>query len=179
MAGEERPERPGGLVAEAEGEAREPVEIAHGAGVGSPIGYARESVIELGGTLALTHRSETTDFRLSPSIGYFIVDNLELTLFPELQLTDVSGETDVRIAGTLEPSYHVPLTEETLFAFVGIGVGVSYAEDPGVDVFFRPKVGMDVLIGRSGILKPAIFLDIGANDGLTAGGLEAGFTVMW
>ena len=62
--------------------------------------------------------------------------------------------------------------------FAGIGLGLRYAEDPGVDFALRPKIGMDMLIGRSGILKPAVFIDVGANDGLTQGGFEAGFTVM-
>jgi hypothetical protein len=77
----------------------------------------------------------------------------------------------------LEPSYHLALSDRT-FAFGGLGLGVRYADDPGVDVFLRPRLGMDFMVGRSGIFKPAVFLDIGANDGLTSGGFEAGFTVM-
>jgi hypothetical protein len=155
------------------------VEVSRGAGVGSPLGYARRTVVELGGLLALTHQSQTTEFRIAPSIGYFFIDGLELTLFPELQIVDVDGETDVTVAGTLEPSYHIALQDSSLFGFAGIGIGLSYADDPGLDLFFRPRLGLDIMIGRSGILKPAAFLDVGANDGLTSGGIEAGFTVMW
>jgi len=147
--------------------------------VGSPLGYALRTVVELGGVLALTHQSQTTDFRIAPSVGYFFIDGLELTLFPELQIIDVDGETDATVAGTLEPSYHIALQDSSLFGFAGIGVGMSYADDPGVDLFFRPRLGFDIMVGRSGILKPAAFLDVGANDGLTSGGIEAGFTVMW
>lgn len=159
--------------------AQDELQVSRGAGVGSPLSYARRTVVELGGTLALTHESETTDFRIAPSIGYFFIDGLELTLFPELHVIDVDGNSDFRIAGTLEPSYHIALSGSELFGFAGIGIGLSYADDPGVDLFFRPRLGLDVMVGRSGILKPAVFLDVGANDGLTAGGLEAGFTVMW
>jgi hypothetical protein len=155
------------------------LELTRGAGVGSPLGYARATVVELGGVMALTHRSQTTEFRIAPSIGYFFIDSLELTIFPELQISDVDGNSDFRIAGLLEPSYHIALSESEVFGFAGIGVGLSYSDDPGVDLFFRPRLGLDIMIGRSGILKPAAFLDVGANDGLTSGGLEAGFTVMW
>jgi len=151
--------------------------VALDAGVGSPIAYASASVVELGGTLALTHQSETTLFRIAPSVGYFIVDNIELTLFPELIIANIDGETDVTVGGMLEPSYHVPFSD-MFYGFLGVGFGLRYSEDPGVDFALRPKLGMDIMVGRSGILKPAVFLDIGANDGLNAGGFEAGFTVM-
>ena len=152
-------------------------EISTGVGVGSDIAYATSGVVELGGVLALTHQSETTTFRIAPSLGYFVADNLELTLFPELSILSVDGETDFRIGLMLEPSYHVPFSDR-FFGFAGIGIGFGYAEDPGFDFVLRPKIGVDIMIGRSGILKPAAFLDIGTNDGLTAGGVEAGFTVM-
>jgi hypothetical protein len=155
----------------------ERADVAIDAGVGSRIAYARATVVELGGVLALTHASETTTFRIAPSVGYFIVDNIELTLFPELGILKVEDETDVTFGAMLEPSYHLPVSD-SLYGFLGVGFGLRYAEDPGVDFALRPKLGMDFMIGRSGILKPAVFLDIGANDGLTQGGFEAGFTVM-
>lgn len=153
------------------------LEVAMDTGVGSPIAYASESVVELGGMFALTHASETTVFRIAPLVGYFVADNLELTLFPELYVINVEDETDVSVGLMLEPSYHVPFSDR-FFAFAGIGIGFRWAEDPGFDFALRPKIGVDIMIGRSGILKPAAFLDIGTNDGLTQGGVEASFTVM-
>ncbi len=163
------------------------VEVAKNTGVGSDLAYASRSVVEVGGVLAFRHQSKTTNFRLSPSVGYFFIDNLELTLFPELVITriaadgDEAGEgaqTDWSVGVVLEPSYHMPFNDR-LFAFAALGVGLNFAEDPGVDLLFRPRLGLDVLVGRSGILKPAAFMDVGVNDGLSAGGFEAGFTVMW
>jgi hypothetical protein len=155
----------------------EPVEVAQFAGVGSPLAYARSSVVELGGVLALVHDSDTTLFRIAPSVGYFPVDNLEFTLFPELRITHVA-ETDTSFGLFLEPSYHVPFSD-VIFGFAGLGIGFVWADDPGFDFAFRPKLGLDIMIGRSGILKPATFLEVGLGDGAIAGGLEAGFTVMW
>jgi hypothetical protein len=151
--------------------------VGLGAGVGGPLAYASETVVELGGTMAITHASDTTTVRFSPLIGYFFVDNFELTLLVDLIVTDVGDESDASIGAVLEPSYHTPL-DDMLLLFGGLGLGLKYAEDPGADFFLRPRIGFDVLVGRSGILKPALFLDIGVNDGLTAGGLEAAFTVM-
>jgi len=175
MTPDERPQPPG-TVSEEDVEGAQ-ARVVTGAGVGSDVAYASQGVTELGGSLAITHASETTTVRITPSVGYFIVDNLELTLFPELNIIHVEDETDVTIGGAIEPSYHLPLSDR-IFGFAGIALGVRYAEDPGVDLFLRPRLGMDFMIGRSGILKPAVFLDIGANDGLEAGGFEAGFTVM-
>jgi hypothetical protein len=67
---------------------------------------------------------------------------------------------------------------DRLLGFAGIGVGLKYANEPGLDLFLRPRAGLDVLVGRSGVSKPALFLDIGVNDGLSAGGIEAGVTVV-
>jgi hypothetical protein len=157
--------------------APEQVEVAQFAGVGSPLAYARKTVVELGGTLALTHDSDTTTFRIAPSIGYFPIDNLEFTLFPQLRITHID-ETDTSIGLFLEPSYHLPVSD-VLFGFAGLGIGFLWADDPGFEFAFVPKLGLDIMIGRSGILKPAAFLEVGLGDGAVAGGLEAGFTVMW
>jgi hypothetical protein len=155
----------------------EGAEVGTGAGMGGDLAYAERSVVELGGSLAFTHASQTTVVRIAPVLGYFLFDSLELTLFPELNVIDVSGTTDVTIGVMVEPSYHIALSD-TFYAFGGFGIGIRYADDPGVDFALRPRAGVDILVGRSGILKPAVFLDIGANDGLTQGGFEASFTVM-
>ena len=85
--------------------------------VGGPLAYARATVVELGGTLALVHDSDTTTFRIAPSIGYFPVDNLQFTLFPEFRITHVA-ETDTSFGLFLEPSYHLPASD-VIFGFAG------------------------------------------------------------
>lgn len=176
MQADERPEPPGSEQVDALRD-RENTPVVTGAGVGSDVAYASRGVVELGGALAITSQSDTFTMRLTPLLGYFFIDNLELTLFPELTVVNVDDETDVTVGGALEPSYHLPFNDR-LFGFVGLGLGVRYAKDPGVDLFLRPRLGMDFMVGRSGILKPALFLDVGTHDGLTAGGGEVGFTVM-
>jgi hypothetical protein len=174
------PEAPGSIKQVQSGQ---PMEVAVKAGEGSPIAYGRASVVELGGSLAFTHQSETTIFTFTPTFGYFVADGFELSVLPELRITDVEGEdggenaADVSIGGAVEPSFHLAFNP-SVYGFLALGLGVRYAEDPGFDLFFRPSIGMDILIGRSGILKPALFMDVGVNEGTTAGGFQAGFTVM-
>jgi len=174
------PQAPGGIQQLEDGK---PVDVAIKAGEGSKIAYARRSVVELGGSLAFTHQSETTTFMFTPTVGYFVADGFELSLLPELRITDVEADdggdnaADVSIGGAVEPSFHLAFNP-SVYGFLALGVGVRYAEDPGFDLFFRPSLGMDIMIGRSGILKPALFMDVGVNEGSTAGGFQAGFTVM-
>lgn len=152
------------------------------AGVGSDVAYARQGVVEIGGGLAFWHQSETTMFRISPMLGVFVIDGLELSAFVDFIVNhvsdDIDSQTDVVFSGLVDISYHIALMRE-LYVFLGIGTGVSFAVDPGADLIFRPRVGVDLMIGRSGILRPQLFLDVGINDGLTAGGVEAAFTVMF
>lgn len=87
---DETPTPPGGPPPDVR--APDEVDVSKNAGVGSDLAYASKSVVELGGVLALRHQSETTVFRLSPSIGYFFVDNVELTLFPEIIITRIGAD---------------------------------------------------------------------------------------
>jgi hypothetical protein len=188
---DERPEPPAGPEFGEAPDFDEGVEVARDAGVGSPLAYGRQSVLEFGGMLSLSHRSETTELGASPSLGYFLFDGFQLTLFTLFRVIHVSGDdqapegspeadgqTDWVIQPLVEPSYHLALND-MLYVFAGAGLGLSFAEDPTVDFVVRPRIGLDVLIGRSAIFKPAFFMDLGVADGLGAIGVEGGFTAMW
>jgi len=152
--------------------------------LGSEVAYGDRGVVELGGMVGLDVRDELFDFSIAPTVGYFIVDRLELTLIPILRIRSVTddatgaSETNVRFAGILEPSYHLPFTDY-LYGFAGLGIGFTYESGPGVEALLRPVVGLDVMVGRSGILKPAGFIDVGLGAGAMGGGFQAGYTVMF
>lgn len=170
---EERPDPPRGALTR-----RDPdVNVVRSAGMGSDIAYAEEGVVELGGNLTLEIREEIVDMSFGPSIGYFFFDNIELTFLPFLNIVHADGSTAWRIGGILEPSYHAPITN-WLYGFAGLGLGATYEEGPGFDALLRPVAGADILVGRSGILKPTIFMDVGLEDGAIGGGFMAQFTVM-
>lgn len=166
-------------------------EVARDAGVGSPLAYGRRTVLELGGTFTFSHRSDTTEFGAAPSLGYFLLDGFEITLFALFRVVHIGaddqavpgspesdGETDFAIQPLIEPSYHLALND-AVFVFAGAGLGLTIAEDPAVDFVVRPRIGLDVLIGRSAVFKPAFFLDLGVTEGLGAIGVDAGFSAMW
>lgn len=177
---EARSEPPGG-TAEFDDMSNPTVETS--AGMGSGVTYADQGVVELGGTFGLDIRDEAFILRIAPSVGYFVVDRFELTLVPIINVVNVSdntggSETTVGVSVVLEPSYHLPFSD-WFYAFAGLGLGVTFEEGPGVDFLLRPVLGVDILIGRSGILKPYGFMDVGVGNGAIGGGFMAGYTVMF
>jgi hypothetical protein len=163
-------------------------DVARQAGVGSERGYAREGVVELGGSIGLTWTERMFSFNVSPQIGYFIVDTFQLSAIIDIRYVNTGdGDTDVRTDSTVftllaEPSYHHPLSD-TVFLFAGLGIGAAYN---GVTAGFalQPRLGANFLIGRSGILTPAIYLQyvqagFAQADASAALGLGVAYTVMW
>jgi hypothetical protein len=65
----------------------------------------------------------------------------------------------------------------TVETSAGMGSGVTYA-DQGV-VELGGTLGLDILIGRSGILKPYGFLDVGLRNGAIGGRFMAGCTILF
>jgi hypothetical protein len=182
---EQRPTPPGGTALDRDGETRDmsAPPIVAGAGMGSRVAYAERGVVELGGTLGLDVRDEIVDFSVAPTLGYFIIDRLELTLIPLVSVRSISDdrtgrrETNTRWALIAEPTYHLPLMDY-LYGFVGGGIGFTYESGPGVEALLRPVLGLDIMLGRSGVLKPGAFLDIGLGDGAIGGGFQMSYTVM-
>jgi hypothetical protein len=177
---EQRSEPPGG-TAEFD-DMRDPT-VETSAGMGSDVTYADRGVVELGGTFGLDVRDEVLTLRIAPSVGYFLVDRFELTLVPIINVVNVSdndgpSETTVGVSVVLEPSYHLPFSD-SFYGFAGLGMGLTFEEGPGFDFLLRPVLGLDILIGRSGILKPYGFLDVGLGNGAVGGGFMAGYTVMF
>ena len=88
-----------------------------------------------------------------------------------------------------EPSYHVPFNRTT-FAFLGMGMGASYVQGPGLGFAIAPRVGGNFLVGRSGVLTPSLSWQYTTHDTMETGqgqllvvtsALRAnvGYTVMW
>lgn len=169
------------------------------AGVGGTQAYGRVGVLELGGSGGLTIANKFNRFELSPFIGLFIADNLQLSIITAFSRISV----DVPAAGgipaktatatefklLLEPSYHLPFSE-TLFGFFGLGAGVSYLSGQDTGFALQPRIGLNVLIGRSGVLTPSLNVAYSTVDAIntpsgtvvgvqTSYGMNVGYTVMW
>lgn len=162
------------------------------AGIGGSTAYGRPGVVELGGSIGLTLAGDLTQFNISPSVGWFFTDNLQLSGivgFNYSSTTTAGVSTSASSLNVLvEPSYHLPLTQ-SLFAFLGVGVGLGYADGPGAGFALAPRLGMNIMVGRSGILTPALQFVYSTSQvintpqgtligGSTSFGLNVGYTVM-
>ena len=164
------------------------------AGVGGTQAYGRAGVLELGGNAGFNLSSKTSRVEVAPFIGLFIADNLEISAiaaFTRLSVEDATGKsnsnTEFRLL--LEPSYHLPFSE-TLFGFFGLGAGVAYNGDD-FGFALAPRLGLNILIGRSGILTPSLGVQYSSVDAVTlpgggavigvqtSYGMNIGYTVMW
>jgi hypothetical protein len=163
--------------------------IVRQAGVGGPVAYARRGVLELGGAAGLTAASDFTQVFFRPSIGWFVFDNVELSALVGLHHSEAGDESSTLFTALVEPSFHLPFNS-TMFGFVGMGMGLGYVEGPGAGLALAPRLGANFLVGRSGLLTPAIGLQYTTHEATqtpqgtllavsTSFGFEIGYTVMW
>lgn len=166
---------PGGLVKQA--------------GVGGLVGYGRAGVLELGGSAGLTAASDLTQVNVAPSIGWFAADNLELTGILDFAYAKAGDSTGTIVTGLIEPSYHLPFNRST-FGFLGVGLGASYVDGPGAGFAVAPRLGANVMVGRSGVLTPSLSWQYTTHDTMDTGQgallvvssavrANVGYTVMW
>lgn len=165
------------------------------AGVGGTQAYGRAGVLELGGSAGVGAASNYTRIEFSPSVGLFVVDNLELSLitgFSYFRLDEAEGRPSTsatEIKALIEPSFHLPLSE-VAFGFLGLGVGVNYLSESDAGFAVQPRLGANFLIGRSGILTPAAYFSYSTVEAIQTGagavlavrssyGMNIGYTVMW
>jgi len=168
--------------------------VVRQAGVGGQVGYGRAGVLELGGSAGLTATSEFTSINITPSLGWFVADNLQLSGrlgFTYVSADDAMGNTDSATMTTLllEPSYHLPFTR-TVFGFLGLGLGGAHVSGPGLGFAVAPRIGANFMVGRSGVLTPALSWQYTTHDTMdtpygtvlvVSSALMAniGYTVMW
>jgi hypothetical protein len=169
--------------------------ITSQAGIGGTQAYGRVGVLELGGSAGMTIANTFNRVELAPSVGLFIADNLELSVIGVYSRFHVDGKNGVGgVSATefkllLEPSYHLPLSQ-TLFAFAGVGAGVAYLSQQETGFALQPRLGLNLLVGRSGILTPSFNAAYSTVDAIstpngtvlgvqTSYGINIGYTVMY
>jgi hypothetical protein len=169
--------------------------IVSQAGIGGVVGYGRAGVLELGGSAGLSVASDFRTVNVSPSIGWFLFDNFELTGILSVSNIKTDDSSATLWSALVEPSYHFPFNR-SMFAFGGIGVGASYVSELGSGLAIAPRVGMNFMVGRSGVLTPSVSyqytthdIDSVSNDGdmqntslvqvSSALRVNVGYTAMW
>lgn len=163
------------------------------AGVGGETAYARAGVLELGGSASFGVAGELLSLRIAPSIGWFFMNNVQISGIISLNVAQATtngvSNTSTSLNMLVEPSVHLPLSR-VVFLFGGLGLGLAYADGPGAGFALAPRLGADILIGRSGIFKPAITFVYSTSGAVetsqgtvltasTSFGLNVGYTVMW
>lgn len=140
-------------------------EVIEQAGIGGSVGYARAGVLELGGAAGLTLAQDIRAVNFSPSIGWFLVDNFELSAILDVTNLKAGGESATLWSALAEPSFHMPFNR-SLFGFIGMGVGAAYVSELGSGLAVAPRIGLDVMVGRSGILRPSLSYEYTTHDAM-------------
>ena len=141
--------------------------VVEQAGIGGTVGYGRAGVLELGGSAGLTLAQDIRAVNISPSIGWFLVDNFELSAILDVTNLKAGGESATLWSALAEPSFHLPFNR-SLFGFIGMGVGAAYVSQLGTGLAVAPRIGMDVMVGRSGVLRPSLSYEYTTHDAMGA-----------
>ncbi|MFO0604410.1 MAG: hypothetical protein U0324_14600 [Polyangiales bacterium] len=163
--------------------------VVQQAGVGGTTAYARGGVLELGGNIGFNVASGQSSLTIAPTIGWFFANNLQISGILSYRYANVQGVDAHSLQILAEPSVHIPFSR-TLFGFVGVGLGLSYVDGPGAGFALAPRLGLNIAVGRSGILTPAVNFSYATNDVIqtsagsllavsTSFGANIGYTVMW
>lgn len=169
--------------------------VTRQAGTGGTQAYGRAGVLELGGSAGFSAASNFQRYELSPSIGLFLVDNLELSLLGVFSHFNVDaigenpGGSATELKALIEPSFHIPFSQ-VAFGFAGLGAGVNYISGNTAGFALQPRIGANFLIGRSGVLTPSLNMTWSTVEAIrtpngallavqTSYGFNMGYTVMW
>jgi len=125
--------------------------------------FARAGTWEAGASLGFTSAEEAAGGNLTPSIGWFLANNIELSGLFGLHYVRANGQDATMVSALVEPSYHLPFGRTT-YGLLGLGVGGAYVEEAGLGFALAPRVGANILLGRSGILTPSLAYQYTTND---------------
>lgn len=126
--------------------------------------YTDRNTVEVGGSLALSYINNDFLVSFAPQVGWFFADRWELSAFIRVNHSNIKladGTRDRTTSGgfELEPSYHHPIREELLYVFGGVGLGMVHdGEHPAFEAV--PRAGLNIAVGRSGFLNPAVRMPI-------------------
>ncbi|HEY5937878.1 MAG TPA: hypothetical protein VIU61_24685 [Kofleriaceae bacterium] len=161
------------------------------AGVGGVVGYGRAGVLELGGSAGFAFASDYRAMNFSPTLGWFLADNLELSAILSISNIKTGDQSSTLWSALIEPSYHLPFNR-TVFGFLGLGAGAAYVRGLGTGLAIAPRIGANFMVGRSGVLTPSlsyeyttINTDMPSTEDVTVVALTSavrfniGYTAMW
>ena len=131
--------------------------------------YTDEGNFEIGGSIGFDWTSDLFRLSVGPSLGYFVADRFELSLIARIEyqnaeLADGSREDAKSGSIVFEPSYHLPIASESVLGLFGLGIGAGYdGENPDFELI--PRLGLNIEVGRAGVLTPALRVPILFGEG--------------
>jgi hypothetical protein len=154
--------------------------------------YGKQGTLEVGGDVSANWTEDVFVLDLGPSVGYFFLDRLELTLNLDFIYTRVDDDdTDTTVTTkafelVIEPSYHHPISKK-LQVLGGLGVGTGWNGDDW-DFELIPRLGVNIITARSNVITPSLEFpiligeahgedgDVGTSFGIL---FEIGITGTW
>jgi hypothetical protein len=147
--------------------------------IGNAGDFATKGVIELGGTASFSSVTGLTSFSISPYLGFFIIDQVELGFIPSLTVVSPSGGNSLTSYGIVAaPAYHFKLSSPSVTPFIEGQVGfsgVSAGGSSSTNFNGGARGGVKVLMGSNGLL--GIGLGYNSIGGTGVFGIQGGFTI--
>lgn len=135
------------------------LDVIEQAGVGGPTSFASAGVLEVGGSGALLASSDYFMAKFAPFVGWFVYDGVQLSYTHEIYGgTTPSSGAYFATMGVVEASLHVPFGDRVL-GFFSAGPGIVY-NTQRFGAGGKTRLGLDVLVGRSALLRPAGFFTL-------------------
>ena len=94
-----------------------------------------------------------------------MVDNFEISAILDVTNLKAGGDSATLFSALIEPSFHLPFNR-SMFGFIGMGVGAAYASELGGGLAVAPRIGLEFLVGRSGILRPSLQYEYTTHDAM-------------
>lgn len=146
----------------------QPISIYTQENKGAAPTYAQQGVMEFGVSAGLSLAQDIRALNIAPSLGWFMSDSFEMSAIADLTNIKAGSESATLYSGLVEPSFHVAMSGNNVFGFVGMGVGGAYVRELGGALAVAPRLGMDVRLGHAGILRPSLAYEYTTHDAMGA-----------
>lgn len=134
------------------------IDVIEQVGVGGPVAFGSAGVFEVGGSGALVASSDYIMTRLAPTVGLFIYDGIQISYTHEIYGGTTTHGIGVATFAVLDVGAHARINDRVL-GFLAVGPGLAYnGETFGIGA--KGRLGLDVLVGRSGVFRPAAFFNV-------------------
>jgi hypothetical protein len=131
------------------------LDVIEQVGVGGPVAFGSAGVFEVGGSGALIASRDFIMTKLAPSVGLFIYDGVQLAYTHEIYGGTATHGVGITTFSVLDLGVHLRVNDR-LLGFFAAGPGLSYNSET-FGVGGKGRLGLDVLVGRSGLFRPAAF----------------------